>query len=124
VRSLARWRSSGMSDAKRAWSLETARAMLAEVRSCTERAVKEVDPLEADRERLAGTPEGAEVEARLRGAVSRWIREMEALGVTVKGLWLVDFDSGSGCYCWRWPEEKLEFYHGRDEGYDNRVRIQ
>ena len=107
--------------------------MLAEVRSCTERAVNEVDPLEAERERLAGvpaTPEApeapavVEVEARLRGAVSRWIREMEALGVTVKGPWLVDFDNGSGCYCWRWPEEKLGFYHGQDEGCENRVRIQ
>jgi hypothetical protein len=56
--------------------------------------------------------------------VSRWIREMEALGVVVKGMWLVDFDTGSGNYCWRWPEERLEWYHGHDEGYSERVRIQ
>ena len=46
------------------------------------------------------------------------------LGVSVKGLWLVDFDTGAGHYCWRWPEERLEWYHGHDEGYDDRVRIQ
>lgn len=118
-----------MPDVKsRQWSFETASAILVEVRSHTERAVERVGPLEADRLRLKGKleveTELAEVETELRGVVSRWIREMEALGVSVKGLWLVDFDSGSGCYCWRWPEERLEWYHSHDEGYDDRVRIQ
>jgi hypothetical protein len=36
----------------------------------------------------------------------------------------VDFDTGSGFYCWRWPEERLEFFHGYEEGFDGRVRIQ
>ena len=49
---------------------------------------------------------------------------MEALGLEVKGPWLVDFDCGSGLYCWRWPEVKLEYFHGYDEGFAGRVRIQ
>ncbi len=49
---------------------------------------------------------------------------MEALGVEVKGLWLVDFDNGSGYYCWRWPERELAFFHGYDEGFAGRTRIQ
>ena len=115
-----------MSD-KRAWSFETARTMLGEVRSRTERAVNEVKPLEVERQRLSATPkalEALEVETRIRTVVSRWIREMEALGVTVKGMWLVDFDNGTGYYCWRWPEKRLDWYHGHDEGYEERVRIQ
>ena len=108
----------------RDWSFETACGMLEEVRTRTERAVNAVQPLEAERARLADSPEVKAVEAQLRTQVSRWIREMEALGVTVKGMWLVDFDNGSGYYCWRWPEERLEFYHGYDESYADRVRIQ
>jgi hypothetical protein len=49
---------------------------------------------------------------------------MEALGVEVKGLWLVDFDNGSGYYCWQWPEEGLEYFHGYEEGFEARSRIQ
>ena len=41
--------------ASREWSLETARALLGELRSCTERAVQEVEALEAERSRLDGT---------------------------------------------------------------------
>ena len=42
----------------------------------------------------------------------------------MKGLWLVDFDNGNGYYCWRWPEPELAYFHGYDEGFDGRVRIQ
>ena len=33
-------------------------------------------------------------------------------------------DNGRGYYCWCWPEEQLEYFHGYDEGYAGRVRIQ
>ena len=60
----------------------------------------------------------------LASAVAAWVRAMEALGVEVEGRWLVDFDHGRGYYCWRWPEERLDYFHGYDEGFAGRVRIQ
>lgn len=63
-------------------------------------------------------------EAAVAAIVEQWARDMEALGVEVKGAWLVDFDSGAGYYCWRWPEEELAYFHAYDEGFDNRTRIQ
>jgi hypothetical protein len=110
---------------KRSWTLETARAMIGDVRERTAAAVEEVEPLLAQREELAAdAAELPDLEARIQAAISRWIRGMEALGLEVKGLWLVDFDNGSGYYCWKWPEERLDHFHGYDEGYDGRVRIQ
>ena len=64
------------------------------------------------------------VEGELSLVVSRWLRAMEALGVDVKGAWLVDFDCGSGYYCWRWPEAEIAWFHGYDEGFAGRARIQ
>jgi len=107
------------------WSLDSARAILPEVRERTARAVRSVDRLVERREALEqGSPERAQVEGRIRETVSRWVRAMEALGVEVKGLWLVDFDNGSGYYCWRWPEDELAFFHGYEEGFSGRTRIQ
>ena len=109
----------------RSWSLESARAILGDVRGRTQAAVEEVEALSASRDRLAAeAPERAEIDARIRSVVSRWIRAMEAFGVEVKGPWLVDFDNGQGYYCWRWPEESLEHYHGYEEGFAGRIRIQ
>jgi hypothetical protein len=110
---------------KRCWTLEAARGMLAEVRARTAAAVPEVERLLRARDALAAkATERAEIEESLRARIGRWAREMEALGVDVKGLWLVDFDNGSGCYCWRWPEEELAWFHGHDDGFAGRVRIQ
>jgi hypothetical protein len=109
---------------RRAWTLEAAREMLAEVRSRTERAVSAVETLMGRLEREATPEERVRIQKRVRDRVSQWVREMEALGVDVKGPWLVDFDNGEGCFCWRWPEERLEYFHGHEEGFAGRTRIQ
>jgi hypothetical protein len=91
---------------ERRWTLDAARQMLGEVRGHTARAVPEVEALLA--RRAAADPDSeayVSIERRLRERINRWVRAMEALGVEVKGLWLVDFDNGSGYYCWKWPEQ-------------------
>ena len=115
----------GLSDERRAWTLEAARALLSDVRSRTGRAVAEVERLEAARaETEPGSEEHLRLEQEMRVTVSRWLREMEALGLDVKGAWLVDFDNGRGYYCWRWPETGLDWFHDYDEGFGGRIRIQ
>jgi hypothetical protein len=110
---------------RRQWTLDTARALFEEVRERTGSAVREVEELLAERVRFAeGEPERLALDQRIQKTISAWIRSMEALGLEVKGLWLVDFDNGSGCYCWKWPEERLEYFHGYDEGFEGRARIQ
>jgi len=108
----------------RAWTLESAREMLGEVRGRTERAVGRVEEFVARIEKAESRRERERLQASMRDEVSRWVREMEALGVEVKGPWLVDFDTGEGCLCWRWPEEELAYFHTREEGFAGRTRIQ
>jgi hypothetical protein len=60
----------------------------------------------------------------VRSRTERAVEEAERLGAEVKGVWLVDFDNGSGYYCWRWPEEKLEYFHAYEDGFAGRTRIQ
>ncbi len=113
----------GVSGTKRVFSYEDARRLIPEVRRRTKEALTA----------LAGTTAGdasdaEEAEARLEkeaaGILGAWARDIEALGIEVKGPWLVDFDSGAGYFCWKWPEESLDFFHGYEEGFAGRVRIQ
>ena len=108
----------------RSWSLATASAVVSEVRRLTAAAVDAVEVLEARRGEMGDAAAQTALDRELSRAVSAWVRAMEALGVEVKGRWLVDFDNGRGYYCWRWPEASLEYFHGYDEGFAGRVRIQ
>jgi hypothetical protein len=112
-----------VSAGERSWTLEGARAVLRDVRSRTERAVSDAEALVLEREGAAPAARSA-IDERLQAVVERWAREIEALGAEVKGVWLVDFDNGSGYYCWRWPEESIDHFHGYDEGFAGRARIQ
>lgn len=101
---------------KKTFTFEEACKLLPSVRERTRRAISKIEGLG---ESAAG-PEALEA----NGILVAWAREMNELGIEVKGCWLVDFDSGSGYWCWRWPEETLDYYHGYDEGFSGRVRIQ
>ncbi len=78
---------------------------------------RELEGLEADSDRRQ------DLESSQQTIVEQWTREIEALGLEVKGLWLVDWDCGDGYYCWRHPEPGLAHFHGYDEGFANRVPI-
>jgi hypothetical protein len=109
----------------RQWTLEAAQELIPEVRRRTERAVAETDALAEQRALVdPRSREREALDARIEQEVGRWAREMEALGLEVKGLWLVDFDTGSGYLCWKWPEESLSWFHGYEEGFAGRTRIQ
>jgi len=64
-----------------------------------------------------------ELRERLQNLVESWAEAIRELGPEVKGLWLVDFDSGDGYWCWAYPEEELEHWHGYEEGFASRVHL-
>lgn len=101
---------------RKVFSFEEASALLPAVREETELAHRKVEGLAA-----SGKP-AARAEAD--EVVQQWARAMLSRGLEVKGLWLLDFDNGSGYYCWRYPEPGLQYYHSYEEGFGGRMRIQ
>ena len=98
---------------KKIFTYEDAAALLPEVQRLTNVAVEEVEALANDAPRDAG-----------QQIVAKWAEDVMKLGIDVKGLWLVDFDNGSGYYCWQYPEESLQYFHTYDEGFPGRVKLQ
>ena len=82
--------------------------MLAEVRRRTEPVVLAVDALQETRHASDASGHDA-LDAKVREHVSRWMREMEALGVAVRGPWRIEFETSDGAFCWVWPEARLAF---------------
>lgn len=98
---------------KKTFSYEEAAALLPEVQRLTADAVQEVEALAND----APRDEAQQI-------VGRWAESVMKMGIEVKGLWLIDFDNGSGYYCWQYPEESLQYFHGYDDGFGGRVKLQ
>jgi len=106
------------------FSYEEAIALLPTVRDLTDAAVERVRELLDGREEAEETDEiPDDLIDDYQKIVYEWAESIQALGVEVKGLWLVDFDCGSGYYCWRHPEPALQYFHGYDEGFQGRVLL-
>ena len=115
-----------MADEPRSWSLASAREIAVEVRRITAGAVGDVEALEArrarggrgrraaHRARAGARAGGGRLGARDGGARRRGEgRAGSSISTTARGY-----------YCWRWPETRLDYFHGYDEGFAGRVRIQ
>lgn len=63
------------------------------------------------------------IEREINEAVQSWQSKLEKLGLKTKGLWIADFDSGDGYFCWKYPEEKVNFWHQYHDGFGGRVKI-
>ena len=105
----------------RIFSLSEAMALFPLVRRLTEEAYRELQPVrEQMKFTLPTNPDISRIEQNYREIVRKWMGKMERLGLVVKGLWLVDFDTGDGYLCWRYPELKLNHYHSYEEGFNGR----
>lgn len=105
----------------RVFSLAEAQGLFPLVRGITQRAAEALAPVQRQLKVLPRrTAELQAAEARYQTIVNAWMNKMRRLGLVVKGLWLVDFDTGDGYLCWKYPELKLGHYHGYDEGFAGR----
>ena len=110
-------RRSAQEPVARSWTLESANQILPDVRERTARARAIFGPLRQRRDGHApGTEERVEAEQGMRRCLGRWVREMEALGIVVRGLWRVEFISESGAFPWQWPETTLRSVRESEEG--------
>lgn len=94
------------------------------VRDLTAAAVRQIEALSSglgSREDLESRRE--EIEEAQERIARAWAREVTSLGCEVKGLFLVDWDSGDGYYCWRFPEPSISHFHTYDEGFAGRIPL-
>jgi regulator of sirC expression with transglutaminase-like and TPR domain len=95
----------------RTFTLDEARALLPRVQELTAEAVARYGQLPGEQDEERET------------VVRDWAQEIQSLGIEVKGIWLVDFDSGAGYYCWKYPEMALNHFHGYEEGFSGRLPL-
>ncbi|MBS1269065.1 MAG: hypothetical protein MAG794_00007 [Gammaproteobacteria bacterium] len=105
----------------RMFTLAEAQALLPLIQNITEQAAEELAPVKKRLDNMLATdPRTPGVQSEYEDVIKLWVSKLERLGVVVTGLWLVDFDTGDGYLCWKYPELRIAHYHGYDEGYAGR----
>ncbi len=104
------------------FSLNEAQQILPVVRRITSEFCTKVDLLIARLEtlQLNQTETICTLESQVNDLIQVWNEKIRKLGAEPRGLWVVDFDSGRGYYCWKHPEVEILYWHSYEEGYPGR----
>ena len=108
----------------RIFTLDEARALMPQVKATTEPVYALAASLAEElsqAEEANDEPRAEALRERLQTLVQSWQQSMQDLEAEVKGLWLVDFDSGDGYWCWAYPENELGHWHSYEGGFRSRV---
>ena len=105
---------------KRFFSLEEAREIFPLVRRLTRAAQEEVKLLWEKQSFQKDLTRKEQCDRQVQALFKTWQEKITKLGGRGKGMWLVDFDSGEGYFCWHYPEPDIAFFHGYNEGFRGR----
>jgi len=108
---------------KRNFTLAEAKQLLPVIQRITKGAHEEVMQLTTQLSWTENPERKAELEERVQALFEQWQRKVRKLGCEAKGMWLVDFDSGDGYYCWHFPESEVGYFHGYAEGFRGRKKV-
>ncbi|MCK6598914.1 MAG: DUF2203 domain-containing protein [Bdellovibrionaceae bacterium] len=111
---------------KKIFTLEDAESLLPLVYKLTEDYSRQVKKLINQLEAFPNkqSERAIQVESLINSLIEQWQNKIERLGAKPKGLWLADFDNGSGYFCWKFPETKIKFFHGYNEGFSGRKSLE
>ncbi|MCB0413846.1 MAG: DUF2203 family protein [Bdellovibrionales bacterium] len=107
------------------FDLKSAQQLLPVLKNITKKYSEKVDALieeleKIDHHKIEVTEK---IEEDVNTEIREWHKKMKSLGVIPKGLWIIDFDFGRGYFCWQYPEEDILYWHGYNEGYSSREKI-
>ena len=101
--------------------LAEASELLPVVRKITENAYGQLSRLDQRLElMLLCDPRRIAIADEYEKLVRKWIASITRLGAIPNGLWRVDFDTGEGYLCWRFPELKIGYFRDYDSEFDDR----
>jgi hypothetical protein len=110
------------------FSLAEARTLFPLVSRMTKTAAEKVQALIAkiEAKTRSSDAERAEIEvleAQASQLIQDWQTKVQKLGGLPKGIWVVDFDSGDGYFCWKYPEVTIDHWHAYRDGYTKRKKL-
>ena len=108
------------------FKLEEAQQILPIIFKLTKKYSEEVSALMDSIHLLDGKSPQLEdkIEVQINHLIQGWQNKMTKLGALPKGLWLLDFDSSDGYFCWKYPERTIQYWHHYKDGFSKRKSVE
>ena len=105
--------------------LAEASELLPVVRKITENAYERLSKLDKRLEiMLLCDPRRTAIVDEYEKIVRKWVASITRLGAIPNGLWRVDFDTGEGYLCWRFPELKIRYFRDYGREFNDRKPLE
>jgi len=109
---------------ERYFNLGEAQDMLPLVERITREHYQQLIPIQEKLNKmLSNDPRRLPHEREFEQVVSSWKEKMHRLGLSVKGLWVVEFEVGEGHLSWRFPELGIRYFRPRGANQSERIRL-
>lgn len=110
-------------NAKKAFSLEEAKRVGTLLYHITKKKSQRVEALLAQLQVKMdlGEAEFSQLEDEIDREIREWEGKVERLGGLPRGLWMADLDSGTGYFCWKFPEVTVDHWHRYEDGNSKRI---
>lgn len=107
------------------FTLDEAQQLLPVVFRITKSYSQKVEAMIERLEALGGSDETLvdSLESQVNHLIQEWQNKIQKLGALPKGLWIADFDSGDGYFCWKFPERGIEYWHQYSDGFSKRMHV-
>ncbi len=108
------------------FNLQEAQQLLPVIFKLTKKYSEDVTSLMDRLNALGSETPGLEdkIELQVNDLIQAWQNKVTKLGALPKGLWLLDFDSGDGYFCWKFPERQIQFWHQYQDGFSKRIPVE
>ena len=104
--------------------LAEASELLPVVRKITENAFDQLSRLDERLESMVlCDPRRTAIADEYEKIVRKWVASITRLGAIPNSLWRVDFDTGEGYLCWRFPELKIGYFRDYGSKFDDRMPV-
>lgn len=73
---------------------------------------------------LMADPRRQHYQRKFRQNITQWKTKIEGLGLSVHGLWQVQFYLGEGSLCWQYPELSISHFLPEKSQWSQRIKLQ
>jgi hypothetical protein len=108
----------------RRFTLEEANVFLPSIVKLTTEAIEKVQPLMKKLQDPRNLEDKKLVTIQIQQTVAHWTDQVLCFGAQTRGLWMVEFETGTNFFNWSYGEKEIMYQRDYNQSFDQRTLIE